>query len=87
MDDVAGSGSLGEANDYDADGGKRDQLKAIRAATGAVAFHDADGNLLGYLSPPLSTKTIAEAKRRLQSDGPWLSTKEVLAHLDSREQG
>ena len=22
-----------------------------------------------------------------ESDGPWLSTKEVLEHLDSREQG
>ena len=64
-----------------------DQLKAIRAATGAVALRDADGNLLGYLSPPLSAEAIAEAKRRLQSDGPWLSTKEVLEHLDSREQG
>jgi len=55
-----------------------DQLKAVRAARDAVALHDADGNLIGYLSPPPSPEVIAEAKRRLHSGGPWLSTKEVI---------
>ncbi len=64
-----------------------DQLNAVRAAKDAVALRDAQGNLIGYISPPPSQEVIAEAKRRLHSSGPWFSTKEVLEHLNSLEQG
>ena len=64
-----------------------DQAKAVQAAVGAVEVRDRHGNLLGYVSPPPSDAEIAEARRRLESDGPWYSTEQVMGHLKSLEQG
>lgn len=64
-----------------------DQTKALQAAGGTVELRDTAGTLLGYVSPPFTTAEIAEAKRRLDSDGPWFSTEQVLENLRSLEQG
>ena len=64
-----------------------DQAKAVQAATGVVEVRDRQGNLLGYVSPPPSDAEIAEASRRLKSDGPWYTTEQVMGHLKSLEQG
>jgi len=64
-----------------------DQTRTVQAATGAVEVRDARGNLLGYMSPPPSDEEIAVAKRRLESEGPWYTTEQVLDHLKSLEQG
>ena len=52
-----------------------------------VEVRDQRGNLLGYVSVPPSDAEIAEAKRRLESDGPWHTTEQVTEHLKSLEQG
>ena len=64
-----------------------DQAKAVQTATGVVEVRDRQGNLLGYVSPPPSDAEIAEARRRLESDGPWYTTEQVMGHLKSLEQG
>ena len=64
-----------------------DQARAVQAATDAVEIRDQRGNLLGYVSPPPSGVEIAEAKRRLESDGPWHTTEQVMDYLTSLEQG
>ena len=64
-----------------------DQAKAVQAATGVVEVRDRQGNLLGYVSPPPSDAEIVEARRRLESDGPWYTTEQVMGRLKSLEQG
>ena len=63
-----------------------DQIKAFQAATDAVELRDQSGNLLGYVSRPPARAEIADAQRRLASDGPWYTTREVLNHLESLER-
>lgn len=62
-----------------------DQVRAVKSAPGAVELRDEQGNLLGYVARPTSRDRTAEAKRRLNSEGPWHSTDQVLEHLDSLE--
>lgn len=62
-----------------------DQLQTVHTATDSVEIRDQQGNLIGYVTRPPSADEIAEATRRLQSDGPWESTKEVLDSLKSME--
>jgi len=62
-----------------------DQAQAVQVATDAVEVRDRLGNLLGYVSRPPTDAEIAEAKRRLESPGPWYSGNQVMAHLDSLE--
>jgi hypothetical protein len=64
-----------------------DQARAVQAAAGPVEVRDRHGNLLGYVSPSPSDAEIAEARRRLASDGPWYTTGQVMDHLKSLEQG
>ena len=64
-----------------------DQAKAVQGAAGVVELRDRHGNLLGYVSPPPSDAEITEARRRLESDGPWYTTEQVTDHLKSLEQG
>ena len=64
-----------------------DQAQTVQAATGAVEIRDRRGKLLGYVAPPPNDAEIAEAKRRLASDGPWYTTQQVMEHLKSLEQG
>ena len=58
-----------------------DQASALQVAAGPVEVRDRRGTLLGYLSPPASDADIAEATRRLKSDGPWYTTRQVLDHV------
>lgn len=60
-----------------------EQAKAVQAAADAVEIRDARGNFLGYMFPPPSNAQIAEAKRRLESAGPWHTTKEVMDRLEA----
>ena len=62
-----------------------DQIKAVKGATGAIEIRDRKGNLVGYFSNRLGKDVVTEAKRRANSDGPWYTTEQVLAHLDSLE--
>ncbi len=64
-----------------------DRANAVQAATDVVEIRDRHGSLLGYVSPPPGEAEIAEAKRRLESDGPWHTTEQVMDHLKSLEQG
>jgi len=64
-----------------------DQLKAVQDAAGSVELRDQRGRIVGYVSRPPSATVIAEARRRLDSEGPWYTTQQVLDHLQSLEQG
>ena len=64
-----------------------DQLKAVQDAAGSVELRDQRGRIVGYVSRPPSAAVIAEARRRLTSEGPWYTTQQVLDHLQSLEQG
>jgi len=64
-----------------------DQIQLVNAASDAVELRDDRGTLLGYVARPPSNKEVTDARRRLASDGPWHTTKQVLKHLDSLEQG
>jgi len=63
-----------------------EQAKVVREATETIELRDSKGDLLGYVSPSLDADVIAEAKRRVDSDGPWFSTQQVLDHLRSLER-
>lgn len=62
-----------------------DQVKSLPAGSGTVEIRDRSGNLLGYMARNPGDEAVAEAKRRLASDGPWYSTQQVLDHLDNLE--
>lgn len=64
-----------------------EQARAVQSAVDSVEVRDQHGQLLGYVSRPLSAAEVAEAEKRLASDGPWYTTEQVIAHLDSLEQG
>ena len=64
-----------------------DQVQTIHTATESVEIRDRHGNLVGYVARPPSADETAEATRRLESDGPWDTTKEVLDSLKSMESG
>jgi hypothetical protein len=64
----------------------------FRKTTLPARLVDEQGNLLGSFSPvshaddELTAEELAEIKRRLTGDGPWFTTEQVLAHLDSLEK-
>jgi hypothetical protein len=62
-----------------------EQAKIVAASTKPVLVRDSKGNVLGFLSPAWTEDDIAEAKKRLSSDTPRLSTAEILAYLRSLE--
>jgi hypothetical protein len=64
-----------------------EQAKVVAAATTPVSVCDAAGNVLGVLRPAWTEADIAEAKKRLESDAPRLTTAEVLAYLRALEGG
>ena len=63
------------------------QAKIIAEAAQTVEIRDRQGNRLGYIAHPFTDEDIAVAKRRLQSDEPRFTTREVFSHLRSLEQG
>jgi hypothetical protein len=64
-----------------------EQAKAVEEAAGPVEIRDLRGTLVGYVARRLNDAQIQDAKRRLNSDGPWYSTEQVVNHLQSLEQG
>lgn len=64
----------------------RQQSELVLHAHGSVQVRDHEGKLLGYLAPPFTAEEIAEAQRRLASDQPRYTTRQVLDHLRSLER-
>lgn len=67
-----------------------DQVQQFTSATDGVIFRDATGSVVVRV-PPLHTAeeqaTVAEAKRRLASDQPRLSSADVLERIGARRNG
>lgn len=63
----------------------KEQLEILTASGGTAVLTDEEGHPVGYVSPPLSATELRELERRADSDGPWYTTAEVLAHLKSLE--
>jgi hypothetical protein len=65
----------------------------LRKATQPTRLVDEQGKLLGSFSPvpaiddDLTAEELAEIRSRRNSPGPWLTTDELLARVQSREQG
>jgi hypothetical protein len=64
-----------------------DQARLVRATKGEVELRDEHGTLIGYVTQraKATPEEIAEARRRLLSDGPWRTTAEVLSRLRAAE--
>jgi len=71
-----------------------EQARIVEGATDAVVVRDGSGKLLGTIVPVAakppnlrtrSTHQIEELESRLDSNGPWYTTEQVLEHLDSLE--
>ena len=64
-----------------------EQVEAVRQAADRLEVRDRGGNLVAYLAKQsgFSPQEIAEAKRRMNSDGPWRTTQQVLDRLKSLE--
>lgn len=62
-----------------------DQSETVAKAIGKVEVHDVQGNVLGTLTPRWTQEDLELAERRLNSNGPWRTTQEVLEHLQSLE--
>jgi len=73
----------------------RSLADALCRATGPIRLVDEQGNVLGNFAPAavagdcneLTAEELAEMKRRAASPGPWYSTAEMIAHVQSLEQG
>lgn len=60
-----------------------DLCRAIAFAEGEVRLVTAQGEVLGRFAPELTADELAEIRRRLASDEPRYTTKEVLDRLGS----
>lgn len=60
-----------------------DQLRRFRDAHGEVVLVDDQGCEIGFVSPPLTPQEWDGIQSRIDSEGPWYSTNEVLSHLQS----
>ena len=60
-----------------------DQVKLVTSSSAPVEVRDAGGTLLGYVSPLWTEEDFTEAQRILASDGPWHTTAEVVARLQT----
>jgi hypothetical protein len=63
-----------------------EQAKLVASALKPVQVRDAAGNVLGYIPPVWTEEDVADAKRRLASDGPRYTTAQVLEYLRSRKK-
>jgi len=61
------------------------QAQSFRSGDDSAEVCDRAGNLLGYVARSPCDEDIKEAQRRLESDGPWYSTQQVLDHLQTLE--
>jgi len=58
-------------------------VRLLESAEGIVELIDANGRRLGTLTRPPTEEDVRLAKQRAAGDGPWHTTKEVIAHLKS----
>jgi hypothetical protein len=64
-----------------------EQMKVLAEAQRQVEVRDSAGHLVGYLRFVMFTQAeIEEAKRRLNSPGPWYTGAQVQARLKALEQ-
>jgi len=61
------------------------QAQSFRSGDISFEVCDRAGNLLGHAACSPCNESIQEAQRRLESDGPWYSTQQVLDHLQTLE--
>ncbi len=61
-----------------------EQAKLIAEHPGYLEVRDAKGQSLGIMTHGFTQAEIESAKQRARSDGPWLTTKELLTRLDAR---
>lgn len=61
------------------------QVEAVRNSADWLEARDSQGNLIAYLAkqPTATPEEIAEAKRRMNHDGPWHTTEQVVARLNA----
>ena len=58
-----------------------EQVQTLNEAAGDVELQDRTGHSLGVVSHSFTDAEIEEAKQRSRSEGPWLTTKELLARI------
>ncbi len=74
-----------------------EQARVVRSTGVRVELRDASGRFVGYAEQAVArdaenlpygftAEDIRLAKQRMNSDGPRLSTKQILEHLQSLEQ-
>ncbi len=62
------------------------QAKLISEATESIEIRDARGRHVGYVAHGFADEDIAIAKKRLASNHPRYSAREVIEHLQSLER-
>ncbi|HET6883876.1 MAG TPA: hypothetical protein VFI31_27225 [Pirellulales bacterium] len=63
-----------------------EQARLIANAQDGVEVCDSAGRVLGHVGPPVPPEEIEIAKARMNWPGPWYTTEQVLAHLDSLDE-
>lgn len=60
-----------------------EQAKLIATGPDGIEICDPSGRILGHVEPPVPPEEIEIAKARMNWPGPWYTTEQVLAHLQS----
>ena len=63
-----------------------EQVQALNEASGDVELQDRTGHSLGLMTHSFTAAEIEAAKRMSRTNGPWLTTQELLARVTSQEQ-
>ena len=58
-----------------------EQAQLVSSTTDLIELVDPQGNVLGVCSPLWNESEIQIAQQRAKSDGPWLTTAQVLERL------
>jgi len=61
-----------------------DFLRALAESGGEIRFLNARGEVLGRFEPELTAEELTEIRRRLASNEPRYTTKEMLARLSEK---
>jgi CRISPR/Cas system-associated endonuclease Cas1 len=61
-----------------------DFVKALAESGGEIRFLNAQGEVLGRFEPELTADELAEIRRRLASDEPRYTTKQMLERLGAK---
>lgn len=62
-----------------------EQVRLIANGHERIEICDPSGRVLGYVESPVAAEDIEIAKARMNWQGPWYTTEQVLAHLQSLE--